>query len=158
MPYHFYHRSLHGLGHYPHLGQSQGTFGPGAICLDQNQNTIDCSDPNCTYGDCGSSMHQITTGPLCLDEKENQISCLDPNCKFGDCVPNATQVPTYTGPRPSPTINVNLQNPLQAPQSSDHLTMWMNSPSAILPGMSNLGMVTIAGLAVAVLFITRGGR
>lgn len=57
-----------------------------AICLDQSENSISCSDPNCAHGDCGSTAAQITVGALCLDQGENQIDCTDPNCTFGDCV------------------------------------------------------------------------
>ena len=57
-----------------------------AICLDQQQNSIPCADPNCTYGDCGSAAPQITVGSLCLDQQQNQIACSDPNCTYGDCV------------------------------------------------------------------------
>lgn len=57
-----------------------------AICLDQNENSIACSDPNCAHGDCGSTAPQITIGSLCLDQQENQIACNDPNCTFGDCI------------------------------------------------------------------------
>jgi hypothetical protein len=66
-------------------------MGSMAICLDQNQNTIACADPDCTYGDCCTGIDcysvgaQQTTGPLCLDQNQNQISCSDPNCTYGDC-------------------------------------------------------------------------
>ena len=43
-------RFLGGMGHAP------------TVCLDQNQNTIPCSDPNCTYGDCVSP--KVTTPPI----------------------------------------------------------------------------------------------
>jgi hypothetical protein len=36
------------------------------ICLDQDQNGIDCSDPNCTYGDCvtaGAAGSTVTANP-----------------------------------------------------------------------------------------------
>lgn len=59
-----------------------------AICLDQNQNTISCSDPECTYGDCGSSSVQVTQGALCLDQNQNPVACADPECTYGDCAPN----------------------------------------------------------------------
>lgn len=57
-----------------------------AICLNQTQDTVPCSDPSCTYGDCGSGAAQVTVGSLCLDQGENQIACNDPNCTYGDCV------------------------------------------------------------------------
>lgn len=66
-------------------GQAMLTPAP-AVCLDQHENMIPCSDPNCTYGDCGSSTAQVTVGALCLDQNQNQIACADPNCTFGDCV------------------------------------------------------------------------
>jgi hypothetical protein len=61
-----------------------------AICLNQAQNSVACSDPNCTFGDCGSNSPQITVGSLCLDSSENQIDCSDPNCTFGDCVSSSS--------------------------------------------------------------------
>ena|ERR1700690_2585545 len=36
-------------------------------CLDQDQNTIDCGDPNCTYGDCitvGAAGATVTANPM----------------------------------------------------------------------------------------------
>jgi hypothetical protein len=60
-----------------------------AVCLDQNQNAILCSDPDCTYGDCGSTAVQQTSGSLCLDQNQNPIACTDPNCTFGDCTASA---------------------------------------------------------------------
>jgi hypothetical protein len=61
-----------------------------AICLDQNQNTVACSDPSCTYGDCGSTGPQQLSGSLCLDQNQNQIACSDPNCTYGDCTASPT--------------------------------------------------------------------
>jgi hypothetical protein len=60
-----------------------------AICLDQNQNSVSCSDPSCTYGDCGSTSTQVTSGSLCLDQDQNAVACSDPNCTYGDCTPSA---------------------------------------------------------------------
>lgn len=59
-----------------------------AICLDQSQNSVMCSDPNCTYGDClaPAGVQQVTVGALCLDQSQNQIDCSNPNCTFGDCI------------------------------------------------------------------------
>jgi hypothetical protein len=57
-----------------------------AICLDNNENSVACSDPACAYGDCGSTGPQVTSGSLCLDENENAVACADPNCAHGDCV------------------------------------------------------------------------
>lgn len=62
-----------------------------AICLDQNQNSILCSDPDCTYGDCGSAAPQLGAGALCLDQNQNAVPCADPNCTFGDCTATASQ-------------------------------------------------------------------
>ena len=64
------------------------TIPPGApaICLNEQQNSISCLDPNCAHGDCGSTGPQITVGALCLDQQENQIDCTDPNCTWGDCM------------------------------------------------------------------------
>jgi hypothetical protein len=78
-------RNLHGLGG---LGM--------AICLDQSQNTIACMDPNCTYGDCGSSDTQLVGGALCLDQSENQVPCSNPECTYGDCLPS-TRAPSTFG-------------------------------------------------------------
>ena len=99
------------------LGQWQRAFSPRflggmgqapTVCLDQNQNTIPCSDPNCTYGDCGSTGPQITVGALCLDQTQNQISCSDPNCTYGDCVsPKVTTPPISPGP--GPRVNAPMQ-------------------------------------------------
>jgi hypothetical protein len=57
-----------------------------AICLDQNQNTVACNDPDCTYGDCGSGGTQVVGGSLCLDQNENVVACADSNCTYGDCI------------------------------------------------------------------------
>ena len=39
-------------------------------CLDQDQNSIDCADPNCTYGDC---TDQIQTGSLLAQVQAAQV-------------------------------------------------------------------------------------
>ena len=89
--------------------QGLGQGGAPAVCLDQNQNTISCADPECTYGDCGSTGPQVTVGSLCLDQQQNQIACTDPNCTFGDCTaPGKKPTPlppgggVYPPPGPSP--------------------------------------------------------
>lgn len=62
-------------------------MGSSAICLDQNQNSISCTDPDCTYGDCGATgVSQVTTGSLCLDQDQNAVACSDPDCTYGDCI------------------------------------------------------------------------
>ena len=80
----------------PGYDPTTGQIGSKGICLDQNQNSISCTDPNCTYGDCGATGPQITSGSLCLDPKENQISCSDPTCTYGDCI-SPTQPPNVVG-------------------------------------------------------------
>lgn len=75
-------------------------LGDGAICLDQNQNSIPCSSPDCTFGDCGSSTPQIMSGSLCLDQSQNQVPCNSPECTYGDCVPS-TPAPSSSSGAPS---------------------------------------------------------
>jgi hypothetical protein len=74
---------------YP-LAPGSGTVTASAICLNQQQNSVACADPTCTFGDCNSTSPQITTGPLCLDQSENQIACNAPNCTYGDCTGGAS--------------------------------------------------------------------
>jgi hypothetical protein len=81
--------------------------GQTAICLgptiNGQENQVDCNDPTCTYGDCGSNL-PAATGPLCLGPTvngvESQIDCNDPNCTYGDCIQTPTTpaagVPTGT--------------------------------------------------------------
>jgi hypothetical protein len=112
-----------------------------AICLDQNQNNVSCSDPNCTYGDCGSTGPQVTTGALCLDEDQNAVACADPNCAYGDCV--ATPTPTVasaTGVAASAaTGSAGMSNNvLQAPSAGGNVAGM--SPSTV----SALGSVATA--------------
>lgn len=121
--------------HFAGLGQQ--AYGPGAVCFgptDPNtgvEQPISCLDPNCTYGDCGSTMPQLQ-GPQCLGPTvngvESQIACTDPMCTYGDCItvprppgsggnpnlpegglpqgttPNVTTVMQVT-PRGSPTVS-----------------------------------------------------
>lgn len=87
-------RGLHGLGD------------ASAICLDQNQNSIPCSSPDCTYGDCGSAGPQQTSGSLCLDQNQNQISCSDADCTYGDCTSGAKSASPSSGGAPSGSLLV----------------------------------------------------
>lgn len=41
-------------------------------CLDQNQNAIDCGDPNCTYGDC-TDMSTSSGGSLLAQVQAAQV-------------------------------------------------------------------------------------
>lgn len=68
-------------------------MGSSAICLDGNQNTIPCSDPNCSYGDCGSTSTQVVSGSLCLDQNQNAVACADPECTYGDCTSPSSGAP-----------------------------------------------------------------
>lgn len=82
---------LHGLGQ------------AAAVCLDQNENSVPCNSPECTYGDCGSSAAQVTVGALCLDQGQNQISCSSPECTYGDCAGPVKKTPGVSPPPgPSP--------------------------------------------------------
>jgi hypothetical protein len=72
-----------------------------AICLDSNQNSVSCSDPSCTYGDCGSSATQVSSGALCLDQNENAVACTDPNCTYGDCSSGTPAPVTPTSAAPA---------------------------------------------------------
>ena len=41
-------------------------MGSMSVCLDQDQNAVDCADPNCTYGDCvtaGAAGATVTPNP-----------------------------------------------------------------------------------------------
>jgi len=144
-------RGVHGLGE--------------AICLDQNQNTIPCSSPDCTYGDCGAAGPQLSTGPLCLDQSQNQVPCSNPECTYGDCtapaksntVTTAINAAGYflpavtggvTGRGPSPTV--------QVPLSTSSAGLFLES-SNLIPGLPNWG-VLFGGLAVLLLVATAGGR
>lgn len=129
-----------------------------AICLDQTQNTIACTDPNCTYGDCGSTDWQQVSGPLCLDQSENQVPCSNPECTYGDCVGPA-KPPSHSGtvfgplltaatsipqtPRPSPTVAV--------PLGAGTFGLWLGS-SNMISGVPNwallLGTVVAAGVVL----------
>jgi cobalamin biosynthesis Mg chelatase CobN len=55
-----------------------------AVCLDQAQNAIDCSDPNCTYGDCNSSSVAVTGGVA--------ASTVAPNPSIASAGSQATQL------------------------------------------------------------------
>lgn len=136
-----------------------------AICLDQSQNTVPCSDPSCTYGDCGASGPQVTSGPLCLDQSENAVACADPNCTYGDCgsgtagksiskagniLTAATSLPTVN--RPSPVLTVPL-NPSLYPSSTG---LFLSGSTFGLPNWALFGFVGIA--AIALLSGGGGGR
>jgi hypothetical protein len=79
-----------GYGGVGWLGQGAGTaYGPGAVCLDDQEQPISCLDPTCTYGDCGSTA-PAAPGNACLGPTingvETQIACTDPQCTYGDCI------------------------------------------------------------------------
>lgn len=88
---------IHAMGPYMLRGLGQAA----AVCLDQNENTVSCADPECTYGDCGSTGAQVVVGALCLDQHENQVACTDPNCTYGDCA-GAAVVKKTPGVSPAP--------------------------------------------------------
>lgn len=130
-----------------------------AICLDQSQNTIACTDPECTYGDCGSTDTQLVGGSLCLDRSQNQIPCSNPECTYGDCLPStaapkpaqnivaaATTAASNLVPRPSPTVGV--------PLSPSSLGLWFSGTTFGLPNWA-LG---VGVLALAVGLASGGGR
>lgn len=149
-----YQRALHGL---------RGLGDP-AICLDQNQNTIDCQDPNCTYGDCGAVSTSVPSG-ACLDQSENQVLCVDPNCTYGDCLPStpapAKKPGTVIGPaltaavaatatpRPAPVVSV--------PLSSSSMGMFLTG-STLISGVPNLVVLLGGALGLSVVASAVGGR
>jgi hypothetical protein len=121
---------------------SQATATGTAICLDQNQNTIDCSDPNCTYGDCGSTGPQLTTGSLCLDQNENQIACNDPNCTYGDCI----SAPTTTTAAAQPAAGVPTGTILTYTATIGTSLLGTQSATDVLSGVA--GSLPSSGLQV----------
>lgn len=136
-----------------HLGLGDDTS---LICLDQAQNTIPCSDPDCAYGDCGGTGHQVMTGPLCLDQQENAVACADANCTYGDCISGAKKSgggatvtagtpPIVIGaPSPSPTVQVPLKVPGGFGLFLESSTLISGIPNfAVLAG----GLLLTAGLA-----------
>jgi len=150
-------RSMHGLGQ----------ANP-AICLDQNQNTVDCQDPNCTYGDCGAPSGPVASGG-CLDQSQNQVLCIDPNCTYGDCLPSGTMpapgktritvpaIPITAGtvaapatqivPRPSPVVSV--------PLSTASFGMFLEN-STLIAGVPNWAL--FVGVPAVLLLAFGGGR
>jgi len=134
-----------------------------AICLDQSQNTVACTDPSCTFGDCGSTDTQQVGGSLCLDHSENQISCSSPECTYGDCIaprssqgfsPQVTIAPAAglnLPSRPSPVLNV--------PLSASSVPLFFGS-STLVSGVPNWEL--IVGAAVAAMLLSTafsgGGR
>ena len=165
------------------LGQWQRAFSPRflsgmgqapTICLDQTQNTISCSDPNCTYGDCGTSGAQITIGALCLDQGENQIGCSDPNCTYGDCTSPAKRPPVTTpiSPGPGPRVNAPLNLfpptagastiPVCPPgytRSAFGQCLATSGTSLSLASLSQIGpILPLIGVALLAIALGRSGR
>jgi hypothetical protein len=144
----------------PYLRGLRGLGDP-AICLDQNQNTIDCQDPNCTYGDCGQVSTSVPSG-ACLDQSQNQVLCMDPNCTYGDCLPSSpapakkpstvispaltAAVAATITPRPSPVVSV--------PLTTSTVGMWLGSD--MIPGVPNWAL--IGGTLAIALVLGGGGR
>lgn len=129
---------LHGLNGYG-LGQAHAMspyrlHGMGqavAVCLDQSQNTVSCLDPECTYGDCGSSAAQVTVGSLCLDQHENQVACADPNCTYGDCVGAGTiRKATTPGVSPAPGPSPRTYAPMTLFPQTAPVTSYTTASSA----------------------------
>lgn len=131
-----------------------------AICLDETENTVACTDPSCKYGDCGSTDWQQVGGPLCLDHAENQIPCSNPGCTYGDCLPST--------PAPKPGViavpqNVTNQqapilarpaNTISVPLSPSSLGLWFTGSTFGLPNWA-LG---IGVIALTVGLASGGGR
>jgi len=123
-----------------------------AICLDQSQHTVACTDPSCTFGDCGSTDTQQVGGSLCLDQSENQVPCSNPNCTYGDCIgpkpitlPNITIAPTSglnLPSRPSPVMNV--------PLSMNSIPLFFES-STLVAGIPNWELLIGAAIGAMVL-------
>jgi len=135
-------------------------LGQSSICLDQNQNTISCSDPNCTYGDCGASGPQVTSGALCLDQSENAVACADPECTYGDCtgptaakksiMPATVQAATSISlpSRPAPVVSVPLSTSIPG-----SVGMFLTN-STLVSGIPN---IAVFGIAAAALLLLSGG-
>lgn len=135
-------------------------LGQSAICLDQNQNTISCIDPNCTYGDCGSTESQVTSGALCLDQDENAVACADPNCTYGDCIGAAAKTAAKPGnvlpiaaglnlpSKPAPTVAVPLSTSIPGSMSL------FFSGSTLIAGVPNIAV--IGGGALLALLLVSG--
>ena len=130
-----------------------------SICLDQSQNTIACTDPDCTYGDCGSTDTQQVGGALCLDQSENQVPCSSVNCTYGDCVtqpqPSKTAAAVVQAAagipmamKPSPTV--------QVPLSTSSIGLWFGSSTAI-PGVPNY-LLALAAVVVVGGVLAGSGR
>jgi hypothetical protein len=145
---------LHGLG------QSRAfapwtLHGGMAVCLDQNENTIACMSPDCTYGDCGSNAEQLVGGSLCLDHGQNQVPCSSPECTYGDCIAPKTSAPSPVTinlpPGPSPRVGV---PPSQAPQTAPGFT----TSQTIIKGVPDIFLYVFAGLAAFSFIGGSGGR
>lgn len=155
------------------LGQWQSGFSPAvlsglgqsaAVCLDQNQNSVPCADPNCTYGDCGSSAAQVTIGALCLDQNQNQIVCTDPNCTYGDCLspPKAkgTIATPVLSPGPSPRVSAPLtmfpstSYVATAPPTATTQSLWTQLTSPASSG----NLLLLAGAAIAAMVLLGGKK
>jgi len=134
-------------------------LGQSSICLDQNQNTIPCSDPNCSFGDCGATGPQVTSGPLCLDQDENAVECADPECTYGDCIgaPAKTKpgniLPVAAGlnlpSRPSPVVSVPLSTSIPG-----SVGMFLTN-STLISGVPNVAI--IGGVVIAAALLLGGG-
>lgn len=141
---HRVHSTLRGMGQGP---------GP-SVCLDQNENTIACVDPNCTYGDCGSTGPQVSVGALCLDEHENQVDCASPLCTFGDCAAGGRKPTTAPGlpvlaPGPSPRTYAPYglfpqTAPVVMPQPS-YLGTTVSMLAPVLPFVALIAVVALLG-------------
>lgn len=127
---------LHGLGQVA------------AVCLDQNENNVPCTSPDCTYGDCGSTAAQVTVGALCLDESENQIDCSSPACAFGDCISGTAKKPgtrpAAPGVSPAPGPSPRTYAPMTLFPQTAPLTTY----SASTGGALNLGSMLLPMAAV----------
>lgn len=142
---------------------SRVMLGQSSICLDQNQNTVSCADPNCTFGDCGATGPQVTSGALCLDQDENAVACADPNCTYGDCIgpttakksimPATVQAATSiaTASRPSPVVSVPLSTSIPG-----SVGLFLSS-SNLIAGIPNVALIGVVGLA-AVLLLGSGRK
>lgn len=131
-------------------------LGQAAVCLDQNQNSVPCSDPECTYGDCGSTAAQVTVGALCLDQSQNQVACTDPNCTFGDCSAPAKTPARGVTPAPGPaprTYAPATMFPQTAPMTS------YGQPSILGVSASGLSStLMMSGLAILAIALLMGGK
>lgn len=119
-----------------------------SVCLDQDQNDCDCSDPNCTYGDClsGGSV-AVTAGAT--------MSTVNPNPSINNSIGSAggiSQLASVFGQWGATIAGIATGQPTVVTAGGARTGVAAVSPSqSIAMGGSSMILLLIAAVVVVII-------